>query len=78
MSNLSNGYKIHSSPPPGSGAIVESIVKIFDNFRFSLDQNMDEDVYIKLLESFKFSFAQRSNLGDPFNSSHACDIQMVS
>jgi gamma-glutamyltranspeptidase len=68
---------VYSSPPPGSGAITESIIKMFDNFGFSAKQRSDKDVYLKLLECFKFAYAQRSKLGDPFNSPYQYEIEKV-
>ena len=78
VTKLSSGYKVYSSPPPGSGAITESIIKMFDNFGFGAKQRSDKDVYLKLLECFKFAYAQRSKLGDPYNSPYQSEIEKVS
>ena len=78
VTRLSNGYKVYSSPPPGSGAITESIIKMFDSFGFSTKRSSEKDVYLKLLECFKFAYAQRSKLGDPYNSPYQYEIEKVS
>ena len=75
---LSNGFRIHSSPPPGSGAITQSIIKIFDKFGFTKEDRSDKNVYLKLLECFKFAYAQKSKLGDPFHSPYQYEIEKVS
>ena len=68
MASLNNGFKVFTSPPPGSGPITASILKVFDHFDFRVDQILDADVYLKLLEALKFAFAQRSKIGDPDNN----------
>ena len=80
MASLNNGFKVFTSPPPGSGPITASILKIFDQFGFRADQISDADVYLKLLEALKFAFAQRSKIGDPdnnFNSTFEEEIRNV-
>ena len=72
---LQNGYKIYSSPPPGSGVIVQSILKLYNKLSFFPMSAMDAD--LSLIESFKFAFAQRSKLGDNFNSSYKSEIEKV-
>ena len=75
---LSNGYTVFSSPPPGSGIITEVILKIFDQFKYKPEQRFNSDVYIKLVESMKFAFGQRTNLGDPHGNKYAEHIKNVS
>ena len=77
MATLKNGFKLFSSPPPGSGPITASILKIFDHFGFRVDQKSDGDVYLKLLETLKFAFAQRTKIGDPFNNIYQEEIENV-
>ena len=76
---LPSGYKIYTSPPPGSGVIVQSILNLFDNVVDKpVDQMPEEEVYLKLIESFKFAYAQRSKLGDTFNNNYTSEIEKVS
>lgn len=56
---------------------MASIMKIFDDLKFSSSQRSDGDVYLKLIEAFKFAFAQRSKIGDPFNSPYQDKIEKV-
>ena len=72
---LQNGYKVHSAPLPGSGAIIESIVKIFE--QLNEDKRSEENFYLGLIESFKFTYAQRSKLGDTFNSPYKHEMLKV-
>ena len=37
----------------------------------------EDDVYLKLIESFKFAFAQRAKLGDTFNNTFKDEIEKV-
>ncbi|XP_053375774.1 glutathione hydrolase 1 proenzyme-like [Mercenaria mercenaria] len=60
-----HGYTIESVPAPGSGPVVLSIMNFLESY--SLKQN--EESYHRILEAFKFGYAQRELLGDPkFNS----------
>ena len=77
IANLSNGDRIYSSPPPGSGAITASIIKIFGQFGFSPDQRIDADAYLKLVETMKFLYAQRSKIGDPKDNTYKEEIDKV-
>ena len=74
---MNNGYKVYSSPPPGSGAITASIIKMFDEFKFLPNQRRDGDVYLKLIEVFKFAFAKRTKIGDPQDSPYEREIKEV-
>ena len=53
-------------------------MKIFDDFKFSPSQRLAGDVYLKLIETFKFAFSQRTKIGDPFNSPYEGEIRNVS
>ena len=55
---LRGGLNLHTSPPPGSGAIVGGILKILDHFNPDTSENEEEIIY-KFLEASKFAFAQR-------------------
>ncbi|XP_066928254.1 glutathione hydrolase 1 proenzyme-like isoform X1 [Clytia hemisphaerica] len=67
---LSNGYTINSMPLPGGGPIVGMIHNIISGYDFSkLDISKDDndafEFWQKLIESMKFSYAQRGLFGDP-------------
>ena len=66
---------MYSSPLPGSGALLESIVKIFEQ----LDENKKsgDNFPLGLIESFKFAFAQGAKLGDTFKSPYKSEMEKV-
>ena len=53
---------LYSIPPPGSGAVLAAILNIMENFPIKED---DPVFYHRLVESFKWAYGARSNLGDP-------------
>ena len=53
---------IYSVPPPGSGAVLASIINIMENFDIIED---DPIFYHRLDKSFKWAYGAISNLGDP-------------
>ena len=59
---MSNTLDLFTVPPPASGPVLTAILNIMDSF-----PPMEEDpvFYLRLVESFKWSFAARSSLGDP-------------
>ena len=65
---------LFSVPPPASGAVLAAILKIIDSFG-----PMDEDpvFYHRLVESFKWAYAARTNLGDPFDEEITDFIRFV-
>ncbi|XP_057661139.1 scoloptoxin SSD14 isoform X1 [Diorhabda carinulata] len=60
---LTGGHKLYSQPLPGSGVVVAMILNILDNFLDIENQESIEN-YQKIVETFKFSYAKRSLLGD--------------
>ena len=75
QARLLHGYKLHSSPLPGSGVLLESIVKIFEQ----LDENKKavDNLPLGLIESFKFAFAHGAKLGDTFKSPYKSEMEKV-
>ncbi|KAF0989700.1 hypothetical protein HZS_4280, partial [Henneguya salminicola] len=59
--------KVLLSSAPSSGPLLGFILNIFKGFNFSLKDIKDNPVkvYHCLIETFKFSFAHRTNLSDP-------------
>ena len=66
---------MYSSPLPGSGALVESIVKMFE--QLGEDKKSGDNFPLGLIESFKFAFAQRAKLGDTFKSPYKSEMEKV-
>ena len=69
--DLGNGLQMHSTKPPGSGAILGFILNILQNYNFSPGKDFLKDealLYHRVVEAFKWAYGQRSNLGDPGDS----------
>lgn len=58
MGNL----KIYSAPPPGSGAILTFIMNVV---RRLLPINNENVMWQRIVETFKWAYAKRTELGDP-------------
>lgn len=71
VSSLVNGFKIYSPSTPGSGEVLSFIVDVTlrmyesSNFTISRAQHEEQLFWFRLIEVWKFAFAQRSYLGDP-------------
>lgn len=69
--NLVNGYNIYSPPAPGSGEVLSFIVDVVlrtyqeKQFKVKDDEEQLSLFWSRLVEVWKFAFAQRSFLGDP-------------
>ena len=68
--DLGNDWKLHSTKPPGSGAILSFILNILQNYNFSPGDLLKDEalLYHRVVEAFKWAYGQRSNLGDPYDS----------
>lgn len=68
QTNLSNGIKLLTTGLPGSGAILSFILNVFDDYGFTpasiADFNATILTYHRMIETFKYAFALRTNLGD--------------
>ncbi len=70
-----NGYKLYSTGVPSGGAVAFSILKIMEGFN-----SVDESLNIhRLDEAMRYSYAARSNLGDPafFKNMNAFEAKML-
>ena len=52
-------------PPPGSGVLVASIMKILDGLDLPKSGNKDPLSYHRIAEAMKQAYGQRTKLGDP-------------
>eukprot|EP00094_Tigriopus_californicus_P010720 TCALIF_10339-PA protein Name:"Similar to Ggt1 Gamma-glutamyltranspeptidase 1 (Rattus norvegicus)" AED:0.13 eAED:0.13 QI:0/0.85/0.87/0.87/0.85/0.87/8/70/520 len=68
VGDLGNGMKINSVPLPGSGAILIYILNILKNYQL---KSIEETplMFHRMAEAFKWAYAQRTKLGDPFDES---------
>ncbi|XP_074026664.1 glutathione hydrolase 1 proenzyme isoform X2 [Leptinotarsa decemlineata] len=62
-STINGNHNLYSSPVPGSGAILAFIMNILDGF---LNESNPFSIvnYQRIVESFKFAYAKRTELGD--------------
>ncbi|TGZ55540.1 Uncharacterized protein DBV15_12650, partial [Temnothorax longispinosus] len=68
QTNLSSGIKLLTTGIPGGGAILSFILNVFDDYGFTpasiADLNATILTYHRMIETFKYAFALRTNLGD--------------
>jgi len=58
------GYTLISSPPPGSGAILASIVGVMDAYKPTPMDRHNGRAWHRFIEACKFGFAKRTEMGD--------------
>lgn len=62
-------YRLLTAPPPASGAVVSLVLNIMDSFNMTCSQevNINDRIlsFHRFVESLKFAFAKRLDLGDP-------------
>jgi len=63
--SLSSGHVLHTVPPPGSGAILGAILNIMQHYKLNSREDDAPPLYHRLVEAFKWSYAERTKLGDP-------------
>ncbi|GLV46802.1 uncharacterized protein CBL_20949 [Carabus blaptoides fortunei] len=73
ISTKLNDDILYSVPPPGSGVLLGFILNILKGYNFTSDHiigiNNTVYTYHKIIESFKYAYAKRTELGDPaFNN----------
>jgi len=68
QTNLSGGKKLVTTGLPGSGTLLSFILNVFDDYGFTpasiADFNATILTYHRMIETFKYAFALRTNLGD--------------
>ncbi|XP_078701568.1 glutathione hydrolase 1 proenzyme-like [Branchiostoma floridae x Branchiostoma belcheri] len=67
--SLEGGLTVLSPPPPGGGAVLSLMLNIWDGYGLNAScvDGVDNQVltYHRMLEAFKFTFARKTELGDP-------------
>ena len=63
--DLKGNLTLFSMPPPGSGVILASIMKILDGLDLHKTGNRDPLSYHRMAEAMKHAYGQRTKLGDP-------------
>ncbi|XP_032675848.1 scoloptoxin SSD14-like isoform X2 [Odontomachus brunneus] len=68
QTNLSGGLNLFTTGLPGSGAVLSFILNVFDDYGFSSASiaglNATTLTYHRMIETFKYAYALRTNLGD--------------
>ncbi|XP_064618473.1 glutathione hydrolase 1 proenzyme-like [Lineus longissimus] len=65
-SSLNKKYRVYSLPPPSSGAILMYILNVLGGYNFTQADMKTKPVktYQRIIETFKFAYARRAELGD--------------
>ncbi|EDO33350.1 predicted protein, partial [Nematostella vectensis] len=62
-------YNVFTTPPPGSGTVLNLILNILKGFKMTGEDRKDDAssilTYHRIVEAFKFAYANRALLGDP-------------
>lgn len=76
IADVGNGMTINTVPLPGSGAILIYILNILKNYQL---KSIEETplMFHRMAEAFKWAYAQRTKLGDPFDESITSFIDQV-
>lgn len=66
---LKNNFTVYSAPPPGSGPLLSYMLNILDGYNLTNNTNwqtLDQVslTFHRVIETFKFAYAQRTNLED--------------
>eukprot|EP00095_Tigriopus_kingsejongensis_P011280 maker-scaffold14_size734282-snap-gene-1.21 protein:Tk11280 transcript:maker-scaffold14_size734282-snap-gene-1.21-mRNA-1 annotation:"gamma-glutamyltranspeptidase 1" len=71
VSDLGQGLTLHTVPVPGSGVVLIFIMNILKNYGFPSKGPIEETplMFHRVAEAFKWAYAQRTKLGDPFDES---------
>lgn len=69
-------YVVHSVPPPGSGSILVYILNILQHFNIQPGDDVPL-LYHRILEAFKWAYAVRTDLGDPFDPEITENVNQV-
>ncbi|KAK9762542.1 hypothetical protein K7432_011626 [Basidiobolus ranarum] len=59
-----HGHKVIAAPPPASGSVVISALNTLEGYNIALDKLNYLNLH-RIIESFKYGYAQRTYLGDP-------------
>eukprot|EP00039_Didymoeca_costata_P033385 m.42096 g.42096 ORF g.42096 m.42096 type:complete len:642 (-) comp9845_c0_seq1:138-2063(-) len=77
------GSKLYSVPPPAAGSVLFAIMNILQKYNITCESKQGRDAvyYHRMVEAFKFSYAQRYKLADaccnPNNIASICKNQTL-
>jgi len=73
---LSDSLTLYSIPPPGSGALTAYILNILKNLvPWKKEAARDPLTYHQMAEAFKYAFAHRTKLADPYNNTRVKQVK---
>jgi len=75
--NLTSGHVLHSVPPPGSGVILAAILNVMQHYQLKSAEDDAPPLYHRLVEAFKWAYAERTKLGDPADPVVKADVERV-
>lgn len=68
QTNISNGIRVYTIGLPATGGLLTYILNILDDFHFTPESLADHNAtiltYHRIIETFKFAYALRTELGD--------------
>ena len=68
---FNEGNTFYSAPVPSGGTAFLFMLSLMELYHHDASSNSDL-VYHRLVESFKFAFAERTRLADPYCASEEC------
>ncbi|XP_072102406.1 glutathione hydrolase 1 proenzyme-like isoform X5 [Mobula birostris] len=75
-------YTLYVPGAPSGGPVLALILKILEGYKFSRESILSSEkkvlTYHRIIEAFKFAFAERSKLEYPSSSDHKQAIEMIS
>ncbi|XP_061163773.1 glutathione hydrolase 1 proenzyme-like [Saccostrea echinata] len=75
---MRDGSVLYSPKPPASGAVLSFILNILDGYNMTAKDLKSKEshltAYHRMIEAFKFAYAQRSDLGDPAFVSNVTEV----
>ncbi|XP_077989784.1 glutathione hydrolase 1 proenzyme-like [Glandiceps talaboti] len=70
-----NDFSVHTVPAPSGGPVFLSIISILENYNFTKNDKDDPLTYHRIIEAFKYAYAQKTRLGDPLYVDDVKDLQ---
>ncbi len=64
---LPGSLTLHTSPLPGSGAVLAYILNILKHYNFEPEDETDPVTYQRIVEAFKWGYGRRSELGEYYS-----------
>ena len=76
QSQLKDNLTLYAIPPPGSGALTVYILNILKNLvPWKKEAARDPLTYHQIAEAFKYAFAHRTKLADPYNNTRIKQVR---